>query len=103
MEDWCKLSDQESKDLQLMPGCGCQDDSLMEALVGMLELCECNEEDGSHWTKLHEYRGGESTVEWKALIQLLDDADLIEHGGNIRCSWRTGTGDRLLEAVKAYQ
>lgn len=67
--------------------CGCGFEGITRDLVALLDDVEAADLlDGDAYREV--------------LLHLLDDAGLLEHGGNVRYSWRTPLGDSWLATIR---
>jgi hypothetical protein len=76
--------------------CGCSDREILDDLLTILDKM-ANDRENCYYTKLG-IAGPEKYIE--ALLGILDNAGLIEHGTAIRGSWLTEAGGDICKLLK---
>jgi predicted transcriptional regulator len=76
--------------------CGCYDNGVIAEWIAVMELLDT---DDSYYTKIAE-KLNLAPNHVHAILHVLDNAGLIEHGSTIRGSWLTDKGRDAIPVIK---
>lgn len=83
----------------VLPDCGCAGEGFMRGIYAKaLTLVEAQDWDGLR----KEFRLDDEPRLYYAVLMILDQFNLIEHGTSIRCSWLTEEGKEFLAAARKH-